>query len=723
MSAISRLGLQTRAYLGAGIATAVLAVLAVLFVLALDSQKRALESIENEHLARSSAFATTFSELSHAHAKIFEALATASTTMDEEALYQRTKPNLVKIHAIAERLRSSTSHFQLSASEARTVDGLLQRLDRYRASAAKAIEMATVNVDLARVHIADANVAYTEVNDDFLSLVEGTRANARAAIGAALETAKDQTLTFDIVVAIGSLALLGFGWAVSRALVRDLTGMTAAMTRLAEGDTATAIERTGRADELGAMARALAVFRDNLIRLRRTESDLRRAHDDLEIRVNERTRELHHANVELEAQIEELARTEAALRDSEQRIRDVTANMPGLVFQKVRHPDGRVEIPFISDGFFRVHDVSREDVQERPQVLAKLIHPEDLPRYVEVVRHAVKTLEPGVVEFRGFVAGGGTRWFRSELKPRRRDDGAVVWEEIAIDITREKLAHEDRRKLEGQLRQSQKLESLGTLAGGMAHEFNNMLVPIMGMAELAMAELPEDSRPYRNLTKVVENAERAAELVRKILTFSRSEDADAGLEVCELRSAVESAVGLLRSVLPATIVIQEDLAAAGINVGISAAQVQQILMNLGTNAAHAIEGKVGTIRVSLAAVTLAAGYRGKRIQLRPGPYAKLSVSDTGCGMDEATLARIFDPFFTTKEVGKGTGLGLTVTASIVGTLGGGIEVTSEPGRGTTFDLYLPVASDAAAAPAANDGGAEPDHDDAAPNRSAGEARV
>jgi PAS domain S-box-containing protein len=362
-------------------------------------------------------------------------------------------------------------------------------------------------------------------------------------------------------------------------------------------------------------------------------------------------------------------RLQAELRDGEQRLRDVIENMPGIVFQKVRHPDGRVEITFVSGGIYRLHGVRPEEVMADPERLTKLMHPDDLPGYVAVLKLALKTLEPAVAEFRALGRDGNTMWIRNVFQMRQRNDGAIVWEEMASDITREKQADEDRRKLEGQLRRAQKLESLGTLAGGMAHEFNNMLVPVMGMAELAMAELPEDGRPYNNLIEVVENAERAAALVKKIMAFSRNEDAGMAGETCELRAAAESAVGLLRGVLPASITINQDLPAGEVTVGLSAAEVQQIVMNLGNNASHAIEGKVGVIGVALAVVRFDAAHRTRRIMLKRGTYARLSVSDTGCGMDDATLGRIFDPFFTTKEVGKGTGLGLTVTAGLVDKLG------------------------------------------------------
>jgi signal transduction histidine kinase len=226
---------------------------------------------------------------------------------------------------------------------------------------------------------------------------------------------------------------------------------------------------------------------------------------------------------------------------------------------------------------------------------------------------------------------------------------------------------------------------LGTLAGGAAHEINNALVPVIALTKMVASHLPEDSRDRRSLGSVLIGAERSRDLVKQILAFSRKEEGDARQRVddIDLAAVLREALGLMRATVPTSIRFAEEIAPVPPMAG-DANQLHQVIVNLVTNAAHAIGAAHGTITVGLRADD--AGLR-------------FWVSDTGCGMDEATKARIFEPFFTTKEVGKGTGLGLAVVHGIVKQHGGRIEAESAPGRGTRFDVVFPlraVASGAAA---------------------------
>jgi signal transduction histidine kinase/CheY-like chemotaxis protein len=246
---------------------------------------------------------------------------------------------------------------------------------------------------------------------------------------------------------------------------------------------------------------------------------------------------------------------------------------------------------------------------------------------------------------------------------------------------------------EAELRQAQRIQSLGTLAGGIAHDFNNVLTAILGNTEIAARSLPDDAPAQRSLRHIAQAGARASDLVGRILMFSRHQQPQRSLVT--LRGVVEEALRLMRSTLPATIRIECTCAADAPAVLADPTQVFQVVMNLGTNAAHAIGRHGGRLTVRLEAVVLEPDVVPPG--LRPGRHARLTVTDTGCGMDAATLERIFEPFFTTKPVGEGTGLGLSVVYGIVKNHEGAITVESRPGEGTTFRLYLPEAEAGAVA--------------------------
>ncbi len=258
-------------------------------------------------------------------------------------------------------------------------------------------------------------------------------------------------------------------------------------------------------------------------------------------------------------------------------------------------------------------------------------------------------------------------------------DGREYFFAIAEVISR-------RKQLEEELRQAQKMEALGTLAGGIAHDFNNILSAIFGYAELAMHGVGEDSEPGRHLEQVRNAAERARTLVQQILTFSRKTGEQR--HPIPVAPAVREALQLLRSSIPSTIGIESSLTSSGL-VMADATRIQQIVMNLCTNGYHAMREQGGTLQVRVVDVELSGQGEAADVDLPPGGYVLLSVADTGIGMDEATRARIFDPYFTTKETGEGTGLGLAVVHGIVQSYGGAIRVTSRPGYGSLFEVFLP----------------------------------
>ena len=245
---------------------------------------------------------------------------------------------------------------------------------------------------------------------------------------------------------------------------------------------------------------------------------------------------------------------------------------------------------------------------------------------------------------------------------------------------------EQRRELEAQLFQSQKMEALGTLAGGVAHDLNNMLVPILALAKITALRVPEGSRERDNLTTILKASERARDLVSQVLAFSRKQDPM--LRPVDLAAVARESLKLLRASLPATISIEDSIAAVPPLLG-DPGKLQQVIANLVANAAHAIGDRYGTIALEVAE-TPGAGSAAWPPRGAAAPALRLTVRDDGCGMDPATAARIFDPFFTTKPAGAGTGLGLSVVHGIIDQHGGRIAVESAVGRGTRFDIYLPA---------------------------------
>jgi PAS domain S-box-containing protein len=252
------------------------------------------------------------------------------------------------------------------------------------------------------------------------------------------------------------------------------------------------------------------------------------------------------------------------------------------------------------------------------------------------------------------------------------------------------------KRLEEHIRQSQKMEAVGTLAGGIAHDFNNILAAITGYTELSVMTLKENPEVREYLGEVLRAAKRATDLVRQILTFSRQQSPER--RPILLQSIVAEGATLLRATIPSIIKFEVSLAADAPMVLADATQIHQILMNLGTNAWQAMKDRPGCLQVKLEKFSVEASGVDAQLRLRPGVYARVSVSDTGCGMDPATLRRMFEPFFTTKAPGGGTGLGLAVVHGIMDSHDGVIMAESKPGEGTVFRLYFPAyAGEAAAA--------------------------
>jgi PAS domain S-box-containing protein len=285
----------------------------------------------------------------------------------------------------------------------------------------------------------------------------------------------------------------------------------------------------------------------------------------------------------------------------------------------------------------------------------------------------------------------------------KKKDGTLTEEKVTISpvvssegrITNFVAVQRDVTKevsLEKQLRQAVKLEAMGTLASGIVHDFNNILSAIIGFGELAQIELPRDHPVREDLEKIVESGKRAAELTKQILTFSREGESE--FKSIAIQPLVKEVIKLLKSTLPASVEIKQNIAGDCAPVFADPTQIHQVVMNLCTNAKLAMKDGDGTLTVSLRQAELPCDFSlGRRLppDIKPGSYIDLEVSDTGCGMEEQLIEKIFDPFFTTRKKEEGTGLGLSVVYGIVKKHSGAISVSSTPGQGTSFHVYLPVA--------------------------------
>jgi PAS domain S-box-containing protein len=384
-----------------------------------------------------------------------------------------------------------------------------------------------------------------------------------------------------------------------------------------------------------------------------------------------------HAMAEFQLR-RERALADQALRASEKRFKALF-DQAAVGFAQAEIASGR--FTQVNQRFCEIVGRSRNEMEEL--TFFGISRPEDL----ELDRETFRRLKAGDV--------------RESTHEKRylRTDGSEVW--VSLTVSAMWAAGEapdyiiavvqdvtERKKLEEQFRQAQKMEAIGTLAGGIAHDFNNILAAIGGYTELARMILKGNSQARIYLTHVLQAANRATDLVRQILTFSRPQPQE--LLPLQLSPVVAETFKLLRATIPTTIEFNLALATNAPTVLADSTQIHQILMNLGTNAWHAMKDRTGRLSVKLERWVVDAAQAATLPRLKPGIYARVSLSDTGCGMNQATLGRIFEPFFTTKPPGEGTGLGLAVVHGIMDHHGGAVTVQSEPDKGTLFQLYFPA---------------------------------
>ncbi|MBI5548245.1 MAG: PAS domain-containing protein [Deltaproteobacteria bacterium] len=375
-----------------------------------------------------------------------------------------------------------------------------------------------------------------------------------------------------------------------------------------------------------------------------------------------------------------------APKQADERLVKLSQLVPGVIYQYRLFPDGRSCFPYSSSGMNDIYEVTPEEVREDATPVFGRLHPDELASTTAAIHESARTLALFHWEFRVVLPRQGLRWRECSATPERLSDGGTLWHGIITDISDRKRAEEEKARLEGQLQQSQRMESVGRLAGGVAHDFNNMLGAILGHAELAMEQVAPELPLYDDLVEIQKAARRSADLTRQLLAFARKQTV--APKVLDLNMTVDGMLKMLQRLIGEDIHLSWKPDAQLWPVKVDPSQIDQILANLCVNARDAI-ADVGEITIETGNSTFDAEYCSVHADVVPGEYVRLAVSDTGTGMDRETLSHLFEPFFTTKGVGEGTGLGLATVYGAVKQNNGFVHVDSEPGRGTTFTIYLP----------------------------------
>ncbi len=414
----------------------------------------------------------------------------------------------------------------------------------------------------------------------------------------------------------------------------------------------------------------------------RAEEEIRAANDQLDLRVQNRTAELLRANEQLAVEVENRKKAESEIRASQQLYQGLVDSLDGIIFEcETSH----LAFTFVSSQCQRLLGYSAAEWMSGIR-WRDIIHPEDYSLFADSCARAIAERTASSAEYRIRHQSGDYRWVRHLARVVSNREQQSSFCGVLLDMT-------ERRQLEEQLHHAQKMEAVGRLAGGVAHDFNNILTVIQGYGQmlLDMAEWQTQTPSYLKL--ICGAATRGEHLARQLLAFSRRQAIH--VQALELNQVVESTAQMIRVLLGEMVVLRQELAAELPSVKGDGAQLAQVLMNLAVNARDAMpNGGTLTIRTELISFTEREQQFDPSVQL--GSFIRLSVADTGTGIPDDVLPRIFEPFFTTKDVGKGTGLGLSIVYGIIKQHGGWVKVQSQVGRGTSFHLYIPVTIEKAA---------------------------
>ena len=457
---------------------------------------------------------------------------------------------------------------------------------------------------------------------------------------------------------------------------------------------------------LAETARAVSIQKDYSIRETRRSRDetgsLIDGFNEMLEQIQNRDEQLQQRNDSLQMEIEKRLRIERALREGDERYRALVAGSSEAIWRlELEHPlattlseEEQITHLFQSGYLAECNDVMARNYDKAgldeivgTRLPALLIPSEQgsVECLSAFIRSGYRLVEN---ELYRIDQAGNDRYFLRSLSGIVEDGHLMRAWGVQREITERKQSETRQAKLEAQLRQAQKMEAIGTLAGGIAHDFNNILGAIIGYSELATFDLEDIHPAQSHLAEVLRAGNRAKELVRQILTFSRQEEHER--KPIHLQPVLDEALKLLSATLPSTIEIRRQIDPQVSPILGDATQIHQVMMNLGTNAWHAMNEQAGILEVRLTGFYVDSDFTQTHAGLREGRHVRLMISDTGCGMDRNTLERVFEPFFTTKAPGAGTGLGLAVVHGVVKRHEGAISVYSEPGKGTTFNLYFPA---------------------------------
>lgn len=380
--------------------------------------------------------------------------------------------------------------------------------------------------------------------------------------------------------------------------------------------------------------------------------------------------------------ISEGRQTEQALRESEERFRELTDSLPQVVFEV----DTQGTITYANRRAFELFGYVEEDLQRRLNTLEMIAVP-DHERAVENIDRIIKGDKPTSIEYMARRKDGGTFPVMIHSTRITRDGEVVGLRGIIVDLSEHKAAENALKESEERLRQSHKMEAIGRLAGGIAHDFNNLLTTILGYSEMLLSEGTTTKEASESVREIRKSAQRAASLTQQLLAYSRKQVLRP--EELDINELVANVTKMLRRLIHENIQLNTLLDSKVGWVKADPAQLEQVIINLAINARDAMpEG--GKLTIETHNLVLDESYCKLRSEVIPGEYVMLAVTDTGCGIDEKNQKQIFEPFFTTKEPGKGTGLGLATVFGTVKQSSGYIYVYSEPQRGSTFKVYLPV---------------------------------
>jgi PAS domain S-box-containing protein len=373
------------------------------------------------------------------------------------------------------------------------------------------------------------------------------------------------------------------------------------------------------------------------------------------------------------------------LKESEERYRKIVSAVTDYIYTVhiTNHKVVGIDHNSVCEA---VTGYSADEFGADPDLWFNLIVEEDRDRFREHECRILTGEKVGPIEYRIRQKDGTMRWVINTPVFHHDTSGAFFTYDVVIrDISGLKLLEEEKEVLEARLLKARRFESIGTFVSGIVHDFNNILSALIGFTELALDDISDPATARRDLKEVLAAGDKARDLVHQILTFSHC-TGEKHLPV-SLKTIIKESIKMLRPIIPANIEIRQNLITSGLVMS-DPTQISQVIMNLCTNAAHAMSGTCGVLEVGLKNVN-EVDVSATGLNLPPGSYVKLSISDTGHGMTPEIIARIFDPYFTTKEEDGGTGLGLAVVHRIVKDHGGAVTCKSGPGKGTTFDIYLP----------------------------------